>query len=165
MKLETIRVGQIVGVHGIRGELKVLPRDGDPAFLTRFKTFLLDGAPVSPAACRVHKGAALIKLLGVDDRTAAEALREKALYIRREDADLPEGEWFDDELLGLDVYDGETGECVGELTAVEQYPASKVYTVRGVKEFLVPAVKDAFILSIDMENNRMDIRVWEGLEE
>ena len=164
MKLETIQAGRITGVHGIRGELRVLPRDGDPDFLTRFRTFYMDGQPVTPAACRVHKGTVLMKLPGVEDRTAAEALRGKDLYIRREDADLPDGEWFDDELLGLEVYNGETGECVGELTAVETYPASKVYTIRGVKEFLVPAVKDAFILSIDMENNRMDIRVWEGLD-
>ena len=68
-------------------------------------------------------------------------------------------------LLGLDVYDGKTGECVGELVKVERYPASKVYTIRGVKEFLVPAVKDAFILGTDLENNRMDIRMWEGLTE
>ena len=54
---------------------------------------------------------------------------------------------------------------MGELTKVERYPASKVYTVRGVKEFLVPAVKDAFILNVDLETNRMDIRIWEGLLE
>lgn len=165
MKLETIQAGRIVGVHGIRGELRVQPRDGDPDFLTRFPTFYMDGQPVRPTACRVHKGLALMKLPGVEDRTAAEALRGRDLYIRREDAGLPEGEWFDDELLGLEVYDGETGECLGELTAVETYPASKVYTVRGVREFLVPAVRDAFILNIDMENNRMDIRVWEGMGE
>ena len=39
MKLETIKVGRIVNAHGIRGEVRVQPRDGDPAFLTRFKTF------------------------------------------------------------------------------------------------------------------------------
>ena len=69
------------------------------------------------------------------------------------------------ELLGMEVYNGETGECVGELVRVEDYPASKVYTVRGVKDFLVPAVPEAFILGVDLENNRMDIRVWEGLTE
>ena len=165
MKLETIQAGRIVGVHGIRGELRVLPRDGDPDFLTRFRTFYMDGQPVTPGACRVHKGTVLMKLPGVEDRTAAEALRGKELSVRRADAHLPEGEYFDGELLGLDVYDGETGRCVGELVKVERYPASKVYTIRGVKEFLVPAVKDAFILSVDLEGNRMDIRVWEGLVE
>ncbi len=165
MKIDMIRAARVVGVHGIRGELRVLALDGDPDFLTKFKTFYLDGRPVTPAACRVHKGMALLKLTGVDDRTAAEALRGKELLIRRADAHLPAGEYFDEELIGLDVYNGETGECVGELTKVERYPASKVYTIRGVKEFLVPAVKDAFILDVDLENNRMDIRVWEGLDE
>ena len=37
MKLETIKAGRIVGTHGVRGEVRVQPRDGDPAFLTRFK--------------------------------------------------------------------------------------------------------------------------------
>ena len=165
MKLDFVRVARIVGVHGIRGELRALPLDGGPDFLAGFKTFYLDGRPVVPAACRPHKGMALLKLDGVDDRTAAEALRGKELSIRRSDARLPDGEYFDDELIGLDVYDGETGECVGVLSKVERYPASKVYTVRGVKEFLVPAVRDAFILGVDLENGRMDIRVWEGLTE
>ena len=165
MKLDYVRVARIAGGHGIRGELRVLPLDGDPDFLTVFKTFYLDGRPVIPAVCRVHKGMALMKLEGVDDRNAAEALRGKDLLIRRADARLPKGEYFDEELLGLDVYNGETGECVGELVKVERYPASKIYTIRGLKEFLVPAVKDAFILGVDLENNRMDIRVWEGLDE
>ena len=39
MKLETINVGRIVNAHGIRGEVRVQPRDGDPYFLTEFKTF------------------------------------------------------------------------------------------------------------------------------
>ena len=165
MRLETIKAGQIVNAHGIRGEVRVQPRDGDPAFLTRFKTFYLDGQAAVPAACRVHKGMALLKLEGVEDRTAAESLRGKELLIRRADAGLAQGEYFDAELIGLDVYDGETGECVGELVRVDRYPASKVYTVRGVTEFLVPAVKDAFILGVDLGNNRMDIRMWEGLAE
>lgn len=165
MKLDFVPVGRIVSVHGIRGELRVLPLEGEADFLTGFQTFYLEGQAVTPAACRVHKGMALLKLEGVEDRTAAEGLRGKELLVRRADAQLPKGEYFDGELIGLDVYDGETGACVGELVRVDRYPASKVYTVRGVKEFLVPAVKDAFILGVDLENNRMDIRIWEGLAE
>lgn len=165
MKLEFVPAGRIVGVHGIRGELRVLPLEGEAEFLTGFKAFYLDGQAVAAEGCRVHKGMALLKLSGVEDRTAAEGLRGKELLVRRADAHLPKGEYFDAELIGLDVYDGETGACVGELTKVERYPASKVYTVRGVKEFLVPAVQDAFILGVDLENNRMDIRMWEGLTE
>lgn len=163
MRLETIQIGRIVNAHGIRGEVRIQPRDGDPAFLTQFKTFLLDGKPVSPTACHVHKSLVLAKFPGVDDMNAALALKGKDLCIRREDAHLPAGEYFDDELLGLDVYDASSGERLGELVAVEPYPAHKLYTVRGRREFLVPAVKDVFIKSVDLEANRMEIHVWEGM--
>ncbi len=164
MKLETIEVGRIVNAHGIRGEVRVQPRDGDPTFLTRFKTFYMDGKPVVPTAKHVHKSLVLMKFPGVDDMNAALDLKEKKLFIRRADAKLPEGEWFDDELLGLQVHDGETGALLGELVAVDAYPAHKVYTVKGAKTYLIPAVRDAFILSVDMDANRMDVRVWEGME-
>ena len=163
MRLETINVGRIVNTHGIRGEVRVQPRDGDPAFLTRFKTFLLEGRPVAPTACRVHKNVVLMKFPGAEDLDAAQALRDKDLYIRRADAGLPAGEFFDDELLGLDVFDGETGACLGELVRVDPYPAHKVYTVRGSREYLIPAVRDVFIKSVDLEENRMEVHVWEGM--
>lgn len=163
MKLDMIKVGRIVNAHGIRGEVRVQPRDGDPAFLTRFKTFYIDGQPVSPTANHVHKSLVLMKFPGVDDMDTALTYKEKVLFIRREDARLPEGEYFDDELLGMKVYDEATGEQLGELVKVENYPASKVYTVKGQREYLIPAVKDAFIRSVDLEQDRMEVHVWEGL--
>lgn len=163
MKLETINVGRIVNAHGIKGEVRVQPRDGDPYFLTEFKTFYIDGKPVTPTANHVHKSLVLMKFPGVDDMNAALAWKDKVLYIRREDAHLPDGEYFDDELLGVEVYDEATGALLGEIKQVETYPASKVYTVKGEKEYLVPAVKDAFIRSVDLDKNRMEIHLWEGL--
>ena len=163
MKLETIKLGRIVNAHGIKGEVRVQPRDGDPYFLTEFKTFYIDGKPVTPTANHVHKSLVLMKFPGVDDMNAALTWKDKVLYIRREDAHLPEGEYFDDELLGVEVYDEATGALLGEIKQVETYPASKVYTVKGEKEYLVPAVKDAFIRSVDLDRNRMEIHLWEGL--
>ncbi|MDD3346256.1 ribosome maturation factor RimM [Oscillibacter sp.] len=164
MKLETILVGRIVNAHGIHGEVRVQPRDADPAFLTQFKTFLLNGAtPITPTACHIHKSLVLMKFPGVDDMDAALSLRDKDLYIRRADACLPEGECFDDELLGMEVFNEETGEALGELVLVENYPAHKVYTVKGAREYLIPAVKDAFIKSVDLDANRMEVHVWEGM--
>ena len=163
MKLETIKVGRIVNAHGIRGEVRVQPRDGDPAFLTRFKTFYIDGQPVSPTANHVHKSLVLMKVPGVEDMNAALTYKDKDLYIRRADARLPEGAYFDDELLGMGVFDAATGEELGKLTAVENYPAHKVYTVKGRREYLIPAVKDVFIKSVDLDRDRMEVQVWEGM--
>ena len=124
MKLETINVGRIVNAHGIKGEVRVQPRDGDPYFLTEFKTFYIDGKPVPPTANHVHKSLVLMKFPGVDDMNAALTWKDKVLYIRREDAHLPEGEYFDDELLGVEVYDEATVALVGEIKQVETNPAS-----------------------------------------
>ena len=163
MKLETIKIGRIVNAHGTRGEVRVQPRNVDPAFLTQFKTFYIDGQPIVPTANHVHKSLVLMKFPGVDDMNAALSFKEKNLYIRRDDARLPEGEYFDDELLDMEVYNHETGVLLGKITRVEDYPASKIYTVKGEREYLVPAVKGAFIHSMDLEQNRMEIHVWEGL--
>ena len=163
MRLETIKIGRIVNAHGTRGEVRVQPRDADPYFLTEFETFYIDGKPVTPTANHVHKSVVLMKLPGVDDMNAALALKDKVLYIRREDADLPEGECFDDELLDMDVFNAATGELLGKIVRVDPYPAHKVYTVKGKKEYLIPAVKGAFIQSVDLDANRMEVNVWEGL--
>ena len=127
MRLETIKIGRIVNAHGIRGEVRVQPDGQDPAFLTQFQTFYLDGAPVTPTANHVHKSLVLMKFPGVDDMNAALALKGKNLYIRRADAKLPEGACFDAELLGMTVCDAATGETLGEITRVDSYPAHKVY--------------------------------------
>ncbi len=163
MKLETIKIGRIVNAHGIRGEVRVLPRNCDPAFLTHFDTFLLDGVPVQPTANHVHKSMVLMKFPGVDDMDAALALKGKDLFIRRADAQLEEGEYFDDELLGLEVLDAATGAPLGKLVKVEPYPAHQVYTVQGEKTYLIPAVPGAFIESVDMEGGVMRVHVWEGM--
>ena len=163
MKLETIKVGRIVNAHGIRGEVRVQPRDGDPYFLTEFDTFYIDGKPVSPTAAHVHKSLVLMKFPGVDDMNTALTWKDKDLYIRREDAELEDGEYFDDELLGLEVFNAETDELLGKLVSVDPYPAHKVNTVKGEKEYLIPAVMGAFIHSVDLEANRMEVHVWEGL--
>ena len=163
MKQEFIQVGRIVNAHGIRGEVRVQPRRVSPALLTRCKTFYIDGQAVVPTANHVHKDMVLLKLPGVDDMNAALTYNGKPLSIRRSDITLPDGEFFDDELLGLEVYDCDTGALLGTLTAVDEYPASKVYTVKGEREILIPAVKDAFIRSVDLDAGRMNVKVWEGM--
>ena len=103
------------------------------------------------------------ELLTLDDMNAALTRKDKVLYIRREDADLADDEYFDDELLGMEVFNAETGALLGALVRVDPYPAHQIYTVKGEKEYLIPAVKGAFIHSVDLDANRMEVHVWEGL--
>lgn len=163
MKHELIHLGRIVNAHGIRGEVRIQPTGMDPSLLTEFDTFYLDGKAVTPTANHVHKNMVLMKFPGIDDMDAALALKGKDLYLRREDANLEEGAYFDEELLDMEVFNAETGEPLGVIKAVENYPAHQVYTVRGVREYLIPAVPGAFIHSVDLDANRMEVHVWEGM--
>ena len=163
MVLEFITAGQIVNTHGIRGEIKILPQGVDVDILNRVKTIYIDGEPRTVSASRVHKGCLLAKLPGVDDMDAALALKNKTVTIRRKDVKLPKGIYFDQELIGLAARNAETGEELGTLEEVMDYPAHKVYAVRGGKdEYLIPAVP-AFVKAIDIKENTIDIFVWEGL--
>lgn len=163
MKLESIQIGRIVNAHGTHGEVRVLPIGQTPDFLTRFKRFTLDGRLLTPTANHVHKGFVLLKFPGVDDMNAALALKGQVLSIRREEAPLRPGECFDEELFGMEVYRADTGERLGQITQVESYPASKIYTVKGDREYLIPAVPEVFIQRVDLDANRMEVRILEGM--
>lgn len=43
------------------------------------------------------------------------------------------------------------------------YPGNQVYVVKGSREYMIPAVS-AFILDVDMEANRMEVQLLEGME-
>ena len=154
MRPEFIPVGQIVNAHGIRGEVKLNPAGFDPAFLAAFGTLYIGGKETKVKSARVHKSTVLLVLPGV---------KGKPVFIRRTDAHLPEGEYFDAELEGLTVLDDENGEELGRLTRVLNYPAHKVYEVRGKREYLIPAVREVFIRGVDMETGTMRVRNMKGL--
>ena len=163
MELEFIHIGQIVNTHGIRGEIKLLPHSVDPDIIVRCKTMYIDGQAVAPRTRRVHKGCVLLTLPGVEDIDTALAYKNKDVSIRRKDVKLPKGVYFDQELLGLTARNAATGETLGTVEEVMNYPAHKVYAIRGGKdEYLVPAVP-AFIQDIDIQAGTIDIHVWEGL--
>ena len=163
MELEFITAGQIVNTHGIRGEVKFLPQGVEPDLLAACDTLYINGTPCVLTAGRVHKGCLLAKLKGIDNMDAALALKGKKVAVRRADVSLPEGEYFDEELVGLTARDAATGEEIGKVDEVLAYPAHKIYAVRGGKdEYLIPAVP-AFIAAIDVPGGTLDVHMMEGL--
>ena len=67
---------------------------------------------------------------------------------------------FAAELVGVEVYCGD--DKIGEVKEVLDYPGNKVYVVKGEREYMIPAVKE-FILDTDMEHNRMQVKLLEGM--
>ncbi len=159
MRLPFIEAGEIVNTHGVRGEVKLLPWLDCPEDLLDFTRCRIGGRDYEIDACRVQNTCNLVKLKGVDTMEAAQALRGKTVEIYRED--VPYDVIFAGELIGMEVFS--QGEKVGELTQVLDYPGNQVYVVKGAREYMLPAVKE-FVLSTDLEGNRMEVKLLEGME-
>jgi len=109
-------------------------------------------------SCRVQKTCNLLKLSEIDTMEEAQAMRGKIIELYREDID--DEIIFAAELIGMEVFCD--GEQIGVIREVLDYPGNSVYVVKGQYEYMIPAVKQ-FILSTDMENNRMQVKLIEGM--
>ncbi len=107
MRKKFLETGKIVTTHGVAGEVRVYPWCDGPDFLLGFDTLYLDKGkqPVRVENARVHKNIVILKLAGVDTMDDALLLRNKVLYIDRDDVELAEGEYFVQDLIGLVVLD------------------------------------------------------------
>ena len=159
MRLPFIEAGEIVNTHGVRGEIKMLPWLDSPEDMRGFTRCRIGGKDYAITACRVQNTCDLLKLEGVDTMEAAQALRGKTVTLYREDMD--EDVIFAGDLIGMEVFS--QAKRIGELTQVLDYPGNQVYVVKGEKEYMLPAVKE-FILSTDLEGNRMEVKLLEGME-
>ena len=158
MKLQYIEAGEIVTTHGVRGEVKVLCWLDDPEMLCEFDRCRIGGKEFEIEQCRVQKTCNLVKLSGIDTMEAAQAMRGKTIELYREDID--DEVIFAAELIGVEVFC--EGVSIGKIKDVLDYPGNSVYVVKGEHEYMIPAVK-SFILNIDVDGNRMDVKLIEGM--
>lgn len=167
-----LAVGHIIGVHGLRGELKVeLYTDFPERFEAGATLFLgTDLEEVTLGQVRPHKGHLLLTIDGIAGRSAAEALRGLWLFVDEADAaELEEGEFWIHDIIGLRV-ETEEGSVLGQVVDVLPTGANDVYIVRpapGVnrdQEILLPAIADV-ILAVDVAAGTIQVRLPEGLIE
>ena len=158
MKLQFIEAGEIVTTHGVRGEVKVLCWLDDPEMLCEFDRCRIAGKDYTLEQCRVQKTCNLVKLSGIDTMEAAQLMRGKIMELYREDID--DEVIFAAELIGVEVFCD--GNAIGKITDVLDYPGNSVYVVKGEREYMIPAVK-SFILNTDVDGNRMDVKLIEGM--
>ena len=165
MKKQYLETGKIVNVHGLKGEVKVYPWCDSPEVLCQFDVLYTNKGtvPMEVQSSRIQKNMVLIKFKGIDTIEQAEELKNKVLYIDREDVELEEGTYFIQDLIGLQVFDADTNEYYGVLSDVLETGANEVYTIKNEelhKEFLIPAIPDV-VVSTDIKGNRMTIRPLE----
>lgn len=162
--MEKILIGKIVNVVGLKGELKVYCYTDKKEQFEELEQIWLDDTAYIIQNVRYQGNVVILRLEGVSDRNAAEALRDRGVYIEETDlAQLPEDSYYVRDLIGLQVTDRE-GTLSGLLTDVIQSSSQDLYEIKleTGKKFLLPAVK-AFVLDIDMETETMTVKLPDGL--
>lgn len=167
MKKQYLEAGKIVTTHGIKGEVKIMPYTDYPELLCEFERLFLgkNHEEIIVERSRVSKNMIIAKLEGYDTPEASEKLRNKILYMHRDDLELDEDTYFIQDLIGLEVSDADSGFVYGKIIDVMQTGANDVYVIQGKdREYLVPAIPEV-VISTDIDENTMTIRPLEGLFE
>ncbi|MDO4582353.1 MAG: ribosome maturation factor RimM [Bacillota bacterium] len=159
-----ILVGVVLSAHGVDGRISAEALSDDPARFSAGSKLLTDSnGELTIESASWHKGRLLLKISGIDDRSAAERLRGlKLLADRRSSTPLPDGQYYHYQLLGLEVY--ERGQLLGTLTDILSYTANDVYvtaTPEG-QQILIPALKSV-VKKVDLSDGRIEVELPEGL--
>ena len=167
--MSSVLIGQIVNVHGIKGEVKIYPYTDDLENLSKkLKNIFLDenmDRECYKTNCRIQKGMLLCKISGVDTIEQAEKLIGKYVYIDERNLDkLEDDNYYVKDLLGLDIIDINTNSLFGKLEYIYNTGANDVYEVitQDNKKVYLPAIKQV-IKKVDIKNKKIYVEIMKGL--
>lgn len=171
-----VELGEVIGAHGVRGELRVAVLGDGPANLLRARSLWVGSEASGPdgasgprereveSAAAGRPGEVRLRLRGIESREAAQALAGVRLGVRAEQlAPLPAGEWYWFQLVGCAV-EAHDGRALGTVRALWETGAADVLVVEDEtgREVLLPAAAD-LLREVDVERGRIVIEVPEGL--
>lgn len=166
MKKQYLETGKITGTHGIRGMVRIQPWCDDIKFLNKIKYFYLDANGVEKLEkerIAVNGNVFIAKLKGVDTVADAAALRDKIIYINRDDANIDKDSYFIQDILDCSVFDFTNGDLLGKISDVSQTGANDVWHIVNEKgEYLIPVIDD-ILNKVDIEKGEIYITPLKGI--
>lgn len=166
MAKQYLEAGKITGPHGIKGDIKITPWCNGCDFLCDFDGFYFDEGKnfIKIKFAKVHKNIVITHFDGIETIEQAEKLRGKIIYINKNKVNLPEDEYFIQDIIGLDVFDKNTNELYGKITEVFKTGANDVYQVTSKenKNYLIPVIKEV-VIDIDIPGGKINIVPIKGI--
>jgi len=181
---DAIEVGRILDAWGVKGWVKILPHSTDPEALFSAKAWFLQAPEVQfrPGftafsgtvslhvdEVKAHSDSVVAKFTGVDDRTAAQALRGARIFLPRSGfPPASEGEYYWVDLIGLNVVNRE-GVALGQVRDLMSTGPHSVLCVEyptgqpkgsgakaTVAERMIPFVS-AYVDAVDIPGKRITV--------
>lgn len=168
------RIGKIISLHGIKGEVKIFPTTDD---IKRFdkldKFFILNSEDANDddfnglsfyenESVKYLKNTVVLKIKGIDSIESATKYLGKNLYVDRNDAvALLPNEYYIMDLMGMKAYYNDAE--VGKVNDIMKTKANDIVVITyNKKEILVPMVSE-YIESVDLEKKLIKFKGLEGL--
>lgn len=171
--MEYLEIGRLVNTQGIKGEVRVQPNTDfiDERFKVGNHVFAFpkngNMEELEIDGVRNHKGFILLHFKGRDSINDVEYLKPAILKIdanQRKTSDLKPGEYFYQQIIGLDVVD-ESGNQVGVIKDIMDMPANDVWVVdrKDKDDLLLPKI-DSVVKKVDIPNHKVIVELMEGME-
>lgn len=163
---EYLVIGRLGRPHGVKGEILMQVHTDFPERIKKnYRVYI--GQKYQPylvRSCRLSRKGLLIAFDALTDPEALNILTNEWVFVRVNDVpDLPEGEYYHHQMLGLRVED-DNGQLVGHVLQILETGGNDVLIVVTPKsdEVLIP-VSPNIVRSIDLENSVIKIQLIEGL--
>jgi 16S rRNA processing protein RimM len=167
---DMVSIGKIVSTYGYQGVVKVTPLTDFPERFNNLENITISRQgkieEMTIEKVKPYNNLFLLKFAGIDTKEKADEYRGALLMVDENQVfPLPEGYYYQFQLIGLQVYDQEKG-LLGQLKDIIETGANDVYVVQGEKygEVLIPAIKQV-ILDVDLEQKQMQVKLLPGLIE
>lgn len=148
-----IEIGKIVGTRGLDGTMKVLTSTTDTIFC-RLKNLYVDNTSYNLIKISKVKNFYFIKLKEITDINSADKLKDKLVFVDRENIKLNNNEYFVCDILGLDAFD-DNGKFFGKITDIDNFGSKDVYTIKNDKKEYTLCLIDGLIRNVDFEDNKI----------
>ncbi len=161
---DSVTVGWISALHGISGEVLVRLFSDDPHRFDPDTVLYCNDSPLQIESSNINRTRqAIIKFDGIDSPEAAQDLVSHWLTIPKDTvAELPEGEYFHFQLLGLRVITDENEE-LGQITEVIETGSNDVYVVEGAGgQLLLPAIASV-VREVNIAEGVMVVHLMDGM--
>jgi 16S rRNA processing protein RimM len=159
-----VQVGVVAGAHGRLGRIRISPTTDNPDRFRLNAVVHIQGRPHTIQRIIPNNSFLLLHVSDINMLEDAAALTGAIIEVPDTDVPLlPEDAYYHFQLLELEVYDV-SGARLGTLTQVLATGANDVYVIINEgNELLLPAIGDV-IISVDLEQGRMNVAPPEGLD-
>jgi 16S rRNA processing protein RimM len=165
---DLLEVGVVIGIHGLRGDVKIRPLPtGGLALPGAREVYLKDSNDLLVAYKAVrssqHKQNILLRLTGMENLAAAESLVGASIWMAK--AELPElddEQYYWSDLEGLEVVDQQQG-VLGRVVGMFATAAHDILEVDSpAGDIMIPAI-EPFLVRVDRDAEQLHVDLPEGL--